>query len=101
MEVVMARKSKYSAEFRADAVRLAREPGRTPRSVGADLGVSQWTIRRWELQLAAALDPVARQARDEHAELITLRRRLKVLEEEREILAKAAAFIAREAGRTP
>jgi transposase len=101
MEVVMGRKSKYGAEFRAEAVRLAREPGRTPSSVGADLGVSQWTIRRWEAQLAADVDPAARQAREEHSELVALRRRVRVLEEEREILAKAAAFIAREAGRTP
>ena len=101
VEVVMGRKSKYSPEFRAAAVRLARQPGRTPRSVGDDLGVSQWTIRRWEAQLAAARDPAARQAHAEHAELVALRRRVRVLEEEREILAKAAAFIARETGRTP
>jgi transposase len=100
VEVVMARKSKYSVQFRAEAVRLAREPGRTPRSVGADLGVSEWTIRRWETWLAADLDPVARRAREEHAELVALRRRVRVLEEEREILAKAAAFRAREAERT-
>ena len=97
----MGRKSKYSAQFRAEAVRLAREPGRSPASAGADLGVSQWTIRRWEAQLAAELDGATRQAREEHAELIALRRRVKVLEEEREILAKAATFIAREAGRAP
>jgi transposase len=97
----MGRKSKYSVEFRATAVRLAREPGRTPKSVGADLGVSQWTIRRWEAQLAASRDPAARHAHDEHAELVGLRRRIRVLEEEREILAKAAAFRAQEAERTP
>ena len=96
----MGRKSKYSVEFRATAVRLAREPGRTPRSVGADLGVSQWTIRRWESDLLAAVDPAARRTHAEHAELVALRRRVRVLEEEREILAKAAAFLGRERGRT-
>jgi transposase len=97
----MGRKSKYTVEFRATAVRLAREPGRTPRSVGADLGVSQWTIRRWESELLAAHDPTARRAAADHAELVTLRRRVRVLEEEREILAKAAAFRAQEIDRTP
>lgn len=97
----MARKSKYSREFRAESVRLAREPGRSPESVGADLGVSQWTIRRWEKALAGEEDGAARHAREEHAELVLLRRRVKVLEEERAILAKAAAFRAREAERTP
>ena len=97
----MGRTSKYSLEFRAEAVRLAREPGRTPKAVGRDLGVSQWTIRRWEVQLAAAQDPATVRAREERAELVALRRRIKVLEEEREILAKAAAFRAQEAERTP
>ena len=96
----MGNRSKFSAEFKAEAVRLAREPGRTPASVGADLHVSQWAIRRWEAAIAASLDPEAARAREEHAELVALRRRVRVLEEEREILAKAAAFRAREAGRT-
>jgi transposase len=100
-EVVMGRKSKYSREFRAEAVRLAREPGRSPESVGADMGVSQWTIRRWEKALAAYEDAAAMRAREEHAELVALRRRVKLLEEERAILAKAAAFRAQEADRTP
>jgi transposase-like protein len=58
------------------------------------------TIRNWRKQLEATADPELRRARAEHAELVVLRRRLKVLEEEREILAKAAAFLDREHGRT-
>lgn len=96
----MGRKSKYSAEFRAEAVRLSREPGQSSESVAADLGVSGMTIRNWRKEFEAAADPELRRARAEHAELVALRRRLKVLEEEREILAKAAAFLDRERGRT-
>jgi transposase len=96
----MGRKSKYSDEFRAEAVRLSREPGQSSRSVGADLGVSGMTIRNWRKEFEAAADPEVRKARAEHAELVALRRRVKVLEEEREILAKAAAFLGREHGRT-
>lgn len=96
----MGRKSKYSAEFRAEAVRLSREPGASSESVGADLGVSGMTIRNWRKEFEAVRDPELRRARAEHAELVALRRRLKVLEEEREILAKAAAFLDRERGRT-
>jgi hypothetical protein len=65
--------------------------------VGADLGLDKETIRRWALELSA--DPLLRQAREEHLELVALRRRVKVLEEERAILAKAAAFRARETER--
>ncbi len=97
----MGRKSKYSVEFRTEAVRLSREPGQSSETVGADLGFSGMTIRNWRKAFEAAADPEVRRARAEHAELVTLRRRLKVLEEEREILSKAAAFLDRETGRTP
>lgn len=96
----MGRKSKYSTEFQVEAVRLLGEPGHTNESVGRDLGLSRETIRLWAKRLAAEADPEVRRAREEHAELVALRRRLRVLEEEREILAKAAAFRARETGRT-
>jgi transposase-like protein len=96
----VARKSRYSEEFKARAVRLLLEPGATNESVGRDLGLSRETIRLWARRLAAETDPEVRRAREEHAELVELRRRLKVLEEEREILAKAVAFRDRETGRT-
>lgn len=96
----MGRKSKYSVEFRAEAVRLSREPGQSSETVGADLGVSGMTIRNWRKEFDAEANPEVRRARAEHTELVALRRRLRVLEEEREILAKAAAFLDREHGRT-
>lgn len=40
-------RSPYSEEFRAEAVRLAREPGNTMRSVARDLGVSYESVRKW------------------------------------------------------
>ena len=96
----MGRKSKYSAEFKAAAVRLSREPGRSSVDVAADLGLTSITIRRWRKEFEETANPELRRARAEHAELVTLRRRIRMLEEEREILAKAAAFRARETGRT-
>jgi transposase len=95
----LGRHSKYSPEFQAEAVRLLLEPGSTNESVGRDLGVSRETIRLWAKRLATAADPEVRQARQEHAELVALRRRVRVLEEEREILSKAAAFRDRETRR--
>ena len=94
-------KRRYSAEVWAEIVRRAYEPGATVTVVAKDFGINSRRIRYWRQRLEAELDPAIRQAREEHAELVALRRRVKVLEEEREILAKAAAFIAREAGRTP
>ena len=92
----MGRKSKYSAEFRAEAIRLSREPGHSSETVAADLGLTGITIRRWRHEFEAAADPELRRARAEHVELVALRRRIRVLEEEREILAKAAAFLGQE-----
>jgi transposase-like protein len=97
----MGRKPKFSADLQAAAVRLLAEPGATNESIGRDLGVSRETIRRWRIRQAVEADPEVLQARQEHGELVALRRRIRVLEEEREILAKAAAFLDRETGRTP
>lgn len=97
----MGRKPKYSSEVWAEIVRRADEPGETVVDIARDFGVHHASIRRWRRRLKAELDPATRQAREEHAELVALRRRVKVLEEEREILAKAVAFIDRETGRAP
>jgi transposase-like protein len=82
-----------------EAVRLTREPGQNTVTVGRDLGISRETIRKWAIRLDAEADPAVRRARDEHAELVALRARVKILEEEREILSTAAAFRARETER--
>lgn len=95
----MARRSRFSKEFRAEAIRLARQPGNTHVSVGADLGVSHTTIGNWVRAFEAQADPRERTAFDEHAELVALRRRVRVLDEERAILVKASAFLARETRR--
>jgi transposase len=95
----MGRKRKITPELEGLAIRLLGERGATDTSIGADLGVSRSTVARWRQRLVSEADPEAARARAEHAELVELRRRVRVLEEEREILAKAAAFLDRETGR--
>ena len=91
----------YPPEFRREAVQMLRA-GRTPRELAESLGVSQQTLRNWRRQ-----DQLDRHERDdgltsdEREELRRLRRENKRLEQEREILKKAAAFFARETDRTP
>ncbi len=89
----------YSEEFRAEAVRLVATSGQSIRSVAKDLGISDESLRRW---IASAHERPAGMplGSDERAELEALRRRVKVLETEREILRKAAAFFAQETERT-
>ena len=92
-------KRKYSGEFRAEAIRLARSSGLSIRRVAVELGVSNETLGQW-LREEAAQGGGTSLGADERAELVSLRRRVRVLETEREILKKAAAFFAQESDRT-
>jgi transposase len=86
----------YPPEFRAAAVRLIRASGKLVGEVAQDLGVSEQALRNWLRQ--ADLDDGSRSdglTSSEQEELRLLRRRVRVLEEEREILKQAAAFLAR------
>jgi len=89
----------FPPEFKAEAVRLARTSGKSLRQVAMDLGLSNQTLGIWvrEDQSRPAGSPLSG---DERTELVELRRRVKVLETEREILKKAAAFFAQETDRT-
>jgi transposase len=90
------RPSRYSAEFRQEAVRLALSPDQTLGGVARDLGIKRETLRNWVRGSGEPRDL----APDERHELLELRRRVKTLETEREILKKAAAFFAQETERT-
>jgi transposase len=88
----------YAPEFRAEAVRLLKDSGKSMLQISRDLGVSYETLRKWVRQ--AEIDDGAREGltTDERQELQRLRRENWVLREEREILKKAAAFFAKETG---
>jgi len=90
----------YPAEYRRQMVDLVRS-GRTPESLAREYEPSAVAIRHWVAQAdAEAKDPEGLQ-QAEKEELRRLRREVKVLREEREILKKAAAWFARETGSIP
>ena len=86
----------YSLEFRREAVRLLRTSGRSVPQLAAELGCSPQSLRNWAGQLDVDEGKAEGLSSDEREELRRLRREVKVLAEEREILRKAAAFFAKD-----
>ena len=88
----------YPPEFRAEAVRLARGSDKSIPALAADLGISSEALRHW-LRRAEADEGRGQPGElttDEREELRRLRREVKTLQQEREILRKAAAYLAKE-----
>ena len=92
----------YPQQFKTDAVALYRSrPGATIAAIADDLGVNRETLRSWvradDQRRAGPAGPVrpaaAGSVEDENA---VLRRRVRELEEERDILRKAARYFAGE-----
>jgi transposase len=91
----MVRKRKYTAEFKAEAVKLAKSSGKPLTEVAKDLGIPHDSLYGWvrKSQPAAEEPPLSE---SERAELNRLRKDNERLQMEREFLKKAAAFFAKE-----
>ena len=99
-------KPPYPAQFREQMVELARA-GRGLKQLSREFGVSANAIRMW-MQRADGDAPLAMARAGEQTplssaerqELVELRRRLKQVQMERDILAKATAWFAGKSERT-
>ena len=85
----------YPKEFRDDVVRVARnrEDGVTIEQIAADFGIHPMTLSKWMRQ--ADVDDGAKPgtSRTESVGLRELRRRTRLLEQENEVLRRAAAYL--------
>lgn len=85
----------YPREFREDVIRVARgrEPGSHLKDVAADFGISESCLNNW-LKAADVEDGIKPGVTGaEQAENRELRKRLRLLEQENEVLRRAAAYL--------
>jgi transposase len=87
----------HPPEFRQRAVQLAREGTAPVAKIAKDLGISESCLRNWMAQADADENGSSgRLSSSEKKELAELRRKNRLLEQENEILRRAAAYFARE-----
>lgn len=92
------RRRRFTDEFKAKAVQLVVSSKKTVTEVAGDLDLTVSALRSWvhQANVDAGRGPASALTSDERAELSQLRKEVRVLKEEREILKKAAAFFAKE-----
>ena len=89
----------YSKQFKIDAVKLITEQGYKISEAAQNLGINPYVLRRWKNQFETDRDqafPGKGHMTPEKEELHSLRKEVRQLRMEREILKKATAFFVKE-----
>ncbi len=88
----------FSKEYKAEVVELIHGSGKSIGAVARELDLSETAVRRWvaQAEIDSGGGPAGALTTAEREEFAQLRRRVKTLEMEREILKKATAFFAKE-----
>ncbi len=94
----MGRPSKFSNEFKEEAVNLALNTNRSRSDIADSLGVNKGTLGNWVREARQATKPPTPGALSEaeRDELARLRKEVRDLRQDRDILRKAAAYFATE-----
>jgi transposase len=90
------KRTKYTKEFKLEAVRMLEAGEKNGRQIEKDLGIGSGQVYRWRKELEAAGErafPGNGTPRDE--ELVRLRKEVATLREERDILRKAVAIFSK------
>lgn len=85
---------RYPPEFRRDVVAVARRGDLSVAEIAVDFDIAPESVRRWMKQADVDDGIVEGQTSSEQTELVQLRRRMRRLEMENEILRRAAAYFA-------
>jgi transposase len=88
----------YSSEFRASAVKLAKESDQTIAQTARDLGVKVNTLYSWvsDNSKSNQSNMAKNNNEDNQEEIKRLRKQLAIVKQERDLLKKAAAYFAKE-----
>ncbi|MBB6580072.1 transposase [Comamonas odontotermitis] len=88
-------KQRYSEEFKSEAIKQINEYGRTVADVSDHFGVSQHSLYQWLKVQRSFLEKEESQL-SQSAELRYLKKELKRVTQERDILKKAATYFAKQ-----
>ncbi len=85
----------YPKEFRDDVVNVARnrEPGQTIKQIAADFGIAESCLRNWMHQADVEDGNKSGTTSVQNAENRELKKRVRLLEQENEVLRRAAAYL--------
>jgi|SRR4030095_10427431 len=88
----------FTKEFKAETVRLVRDSGKSVGAMARELDLTETALRDWvrQAEVDAGRGRPGALTTEEREELARLRREVRTLRMERDILKKATAFFARE-----
>ena len=96
----MQKRTRYSREFKLEAVRQLERGDRPAAELARELGIKRNQLYKWQEQLKAkgeaAFPGHGRRTQDQEGEIARLKRELEQVKEERDILKKAARYFAKE-----
>lgn len=90
------RRRSFTAQYKAEVVELCRSGGRSIAAVSRELGLTETAVRRWVAQTEIDAGHRDGLTTAEREELSRLRKEVRVLREERDILKRATIFFAAE-----
>ena len=92
------KRTKYSAEFKEEAVKQVIDKGHAVPDVAKRLGVAEGVLYTWVSRFKKLDEPESNDFKAMQAEMAKLKAELRRTTEERDILKKAAAYFAKQSG---